>query len=72
MSAEQRDGKVTHVSVASTVGGTLRLLSPWSTIAVRRGDKAPVALTPDGRGVVALETPPDEVLVLMPAEGDKR
>jgi hypothetical protein len=30
VSAEQKDGKVTHLEITSTVGGTLRLLDPWT------------------------------------------
>jgi hypothetical protein len=63
VSAEQKDGEVTRIEIRSTVGGTLQLLSPWSTIAVRRGGRNPVALTPDARGVVTLDTQPDEELV---------
>jgi hypothetical protein len=72
VSAEQRDGKVARIEVTSSVGGTLRLLSPWPTIALRRGTEDAVSLTPDVRGVVALETRPDDVLVLKPAKGDKQ
>jgi hypothetical protein len=72
VSAEQRDGNVTRIEITSTVGGRLRLLSPWSAIAVRRGAENPVALTPDARGVVTLQTRPDEELVLIPARGDKQ
>jgi hypothetical protein len=30
VSAEQKDGKVTKLEITSTVGGTLRLLNPWT------------------------------------------
>jgi hypothetical protein len=30
VSAEQRDGKVTMIEITATVGGKLRLLSPWT------------------------------------------
>ncbi len=36
VSAEQKDGKVTKLEITSTVGGTLRLLSPWSGQIVER------------------------------------
>jgi hypothetical protein len=49
--AEQAGGVVTRIDVESTVGGTLRLLSPWPT--VRAGNRA---LTPDAQGIVTLET----------------
>ena len=66
VSAAQKNGSVTRVDVTSTVGGTLRLLSPWSAIAVQRAADVPVALTPDARGVVAVETRADEELVFLP------
>jgi len=36
VSAEQKDGKVTIVEITSTVGGTLRLLNPWTGKIVER------------------------------------
>jgi hypothetical protein len=30
VSAEQKDGKVTKLQIASTIGGKLRLLDPWT------------------------------------------
>ncbi|MCX6917177.1 MAG: hypothetical protein NT167_29755 [Verrucomicrobia bacterium] len=36
ISAEQKDGKVTKLEVTSTVGGTLRLLNPWTGRIVER------------------------------------
>jgi hypothetical protein len=36
VSAEQKDGKVTKLEITSTVGGTLRLLSPWTGKIVER------------------------------------
>jgi alpha-L-fucosidase 2 len=30
VSAEQKDGQVTKLEITSTVGGTLRLLNPWT------------------------------------------
>jgi hypothetical protein len=43
VSAEQEDGKVTKLEITSTVGGTLRLLNPWTgqmvESATRRGQK---------------------------------
>jgi hypothetical protein len=58
VSAEQKDGEVVKFTVTSTVGGTLRLQSPWG--AVRANGKA---LTPDARGIVTLDTRPDEQVV---------
>ena len=36
VSAEQKDGKVTKLEITSTVGGTLRVLNPWSGQVVER------------------------------------
>ena len=36
VSAEQKSGKVTRLEITSTVGGTLRLLNPWSGQIVER------------------------------------
>ncbi len=51
VSAEQKNGKVIRLQVTSTVGGPLRILSPWKTIKAN-GKK----LTPDARGVVMIPT----------------
>jgi len=67
VSAEQKDGKVAEVAVTSTVGGSLRLLSPWPAIQVRRGDRQPLGLVPDERGVVTVETSVGEHLLFHPA-----
>ena len=61
VSAEQAGGKIPHVKVTSTVGGKLRLLSPWPKIAVRRSGKSEM-LKADQRGIVALDTRPGEEL----------
>jgi hypothetical protein len=36
VSAAQKDGKVTKLEITSTVGGTLRLLNPWTGKIVER------------------------------------
>lgn len=63
VSAEQADGKVRHVKVTSTVGGKLRLLSPWPKITVRRGGGKSQMLKADKRGIVTLDTRPGEELI---------
>ena len=64
VSGELRDGEVTQVSVTSTAGGRLRLLSPWPRISVRRGPHGDAAdLEPDASGTVTLETHAGEGLV---------
>ncbi len=39
VSAEQKDGKVTKLEITSTVGGTLRVLNPWSGQIVERATR---------------------------------
>jgi len=53
VSAEQREGQVTKLAITSTVGGKLRLLSPWQRPTVDGR-----ALQPDARGIVELDTKP--------------
>jgi hypothetical protein len=65
VTAAQRDGHVGPVSIRCTVGGTLRLVSPWDAISVKR-DGEPATLTPGEQGVVELETQPGERLVFHP------
>jgi len=55
VTAEQRGGKTTRLEIASTVGGRLRLLSPWPTIKVKT-NSGTKALKADARGVVEIET----------------
>ncbi len=57
VTAEQKDGEVVRLEVTSTVGGTLRLLSPWEGITA--GGKV---ITPDERGIVTIETEAGEVI----------
>ncbi len=63
VSAEQADGKIPRVKVTSTVGGKLRLLSPWPKITVRRGGGKGQVLKADKRGIVTLDTRPGEKLI---------
>lgn len=51
VSAQQRDGRITRLEITSTVGGTLRLVSPWATVAVDGR-----AIGPDARGIVEIAT----------------
>jgi hypothetical protein len=51
VTAEQRDGKITRLEIESTVGGKLRLLSPWPTLKVAKR-----TLKTDKQGVVELAT----------------
>ena len=62
VSATQRGGKAGELRITSTVGGQLRLLSPWPTIALARGAAPPEALRPTPQGIVELDTRPGERL----------
>jgi len=66
VSAACRGGKVRELAITSTAGGKLRVVSPWPTLAVRRGDGPPSPLGPDAHGIVALDTRPGERLVFQP------
>ena len=66
VSAVMADGLVKRVAVTSTVGGRLRLLSPWQAITLLRNGK-PEALAADEHGVVTLDTRPDDRLVFASA-----
>ncbi len=57
VTAEQKDGEVVRLEVTSTVGGTLRLLSPWEGITA-----SGKVITRDERGIVAIETEAGEVI----------
>ena len=67
VSAGQAGGKIVSLEIVSTVGGRLRLLSPWAGIrAGSDGGKAAV-LKGDARGVVSIDTTPGQRLVFTPA-----
>lgn len=52
---------VTTLKIVSTVGGTLRLLSPWAAVEVKRGGKYQ-PFTLDKNGIVAVQTKAGETL----------
>jgi hypothetical protein len=56
VSARHSDGSISGLRIRSTVGGTLRLASPWKRLTVRRDDKIAETVQPDGRGIVTQET----------------
>ena len=56
ISAACEHGKVGPVRVESTAGGRLRLLSPWPAIEVVGPEGGTRSLTPNGEGIVELET----------------
>lgn len=65
VSSELADKKVRHVTILSTVGGKLRLVSPWlaGLSARREGEPGSQALKADARGIIELGTRPGERLV---------
>ena len=69
VTASRKAGKTGPVTVMSTVGGKLRLLSPWKAIGVRRGSGRVEKLKPDARGVIEIDTKPAERLVFTPVPG---
>lgn len=62
VSAEQKNGRVVSLAIDSTVGGKLSLLSPWPTIKMKRRSRV-LALTPDSRGIVQIDTRANETVV---------
>ena len=56
--AEQKDGEVVRLEVTSTVGGALKLLSPWKGISA--GGEV---LASDERRIVTIETHAGETVV---------
>ncbi|MBN1908697.1 MAG: hypothetical protein JW818_03070 [Pirellulales bacterium] len=56
VSARQRQGKVIQLIITSTLGGPLRLRSPWPTIIAKLPDGTSRQLTPDARGIVEMPT----------------
>lgn len=68
VSAQHKGGKTVAVTVTSTVGGRLRLSSPWPAICVQRGDGKPISLKRDQQGTAELDTQPGERLRFKPGE----
>ena len=69
ISADRTADTVGEIRITSTVGGPLRLLSPWPTIAVRRDGGESARLKRDPRGVVTLDTRPGQRLVFTTPAG---
>ena len=65
VSAEQTEGRIIKVSVVSTVGGKLRLVSPWPVMDVVTGQKAALASAKTGVvPIVEFDTRSGERIVL--------
>ena len=56
VSAVQKDGKIDGLTIESTAGGELKLVSPWSSISVKYEDGSVKSLTPDPAGIVTINT----------------
>jgi hypothetical protein len=70
VSARQAGGRIAALEIHSTVGGTLRLVSPFGAVRVRSADGTPTrVLHPDARGVIQLDTQPSQRWFFEPAEG---
>ena len=59
VSAEQSDGQIKRLAVTSTVGGRLRLLSPWPAVDVF-GNGESLSLVPDERGILEADSRPGD------------
>ncbi len=58
VSAQQKDGVVRQVTIESTVGGKLRLLSPWPKPLLQGDGDMAEPLQTDRRGVIEIDTLP--------------
>ena len=56
VAAKQKDGTISNLKVESTIGGELRMVSPWSAINVKIAGSVPIPLIPDSMGVVHVTT----------------
>ena len=65
VSAELKQGEVTRVEIRSTVGGPCRVLNPWpgEKGECRKGNET-LSVKPDERGIITIETKPNDRLVL--------
>jgi len=64
VSSSLTDGEIDSIKIDSTVGGLLRLVSPWEKIAVRSSAEIPSRLlTKDAEGIVQTSTHPGDHLI---------
>lgn len=64
ISSDIMDGRIGPVEIYSTVGGPLRIFSPWQAITVRRsGQTRSRSLALDALGMVEVSTRPGDRLV---------
>ncbi len=60
------DGRMLHIEVQSTAGGTLRLAAPWKQVNVRCGSERR-SVVPDEKGLIAVDTERGDVVILSAA-----
>jgi hypothetical protein len=67
VTASHADGRVGELAIESTVGGRLRLVSPWAAgVSVKRDGGPAQRLTADAEGIVEIETKAGERMVFEP------
>ncbi len=67
VSASMQDSKISRIEIKSTVGGPLRIVSPWKHATVTRSDTASrQSLTLNAQGMAHIPTHQDETLIFEP------
>ena len=56
VAARQKNGTISDIKVESTIGGDLKLVSPWKSIKIICSDCKQITLDPDSMGVVQVST----------------
>jgi len=56
VSARQKEGIISGITIESTSGGILKLVNPWDSISIRHADGTTESLTPDENGIVRVNT----------------
>jgi hypothetical protein len=56
VAARQKNGAISDLKVESTIGGELKLISPWKSIIVKCFDCKQITLDPDSMGIVQVST----------------
>jgi hypothetical protein len=67
VSAETKDSRIDRIDIESTVGGPLRMLSPWKGITFGyAGQRSQRSIAPDAQGIVSLSTRAGDQLIFEP------
>jgi alpha-L-fucosidase 2 len=67
VSADIKDSKIVRIDIESTVGGSLRMVSPWKRISFSySGQTSRRSLAPDAQGIVAVSTRQGDHLIFEP------